>query len=95
MSQNQMTCPLTGNSVEFTKSSNAINYELIIAGNDVIINLCPSCFKNVDFKNTYHLVVGLIANKNFPYLSFVKLNSCGNYHLFISKQSLTQKSFNV
>lgn len=81
MSQNQMTCPLTGVSVEFTKSSNSINYELIIAGNDVTINLCTSCFKNKDFKDTYHLVAGLIANKKFPYLSFVKLNSCTNRNI--------------
>lgn len=81
MSQNQMTCPLTGVSVEFTKYSNSINYELTIAGNDVTINLCPNCFKNIDFKDTNHLVAGLIANKKFPYLSFVKLNTCKNQNI--------------
>lgn len=76
-----MICPLTGNSVEFTKYSNSINYDLTIAGNDVTINLCPSCFKNIDFKDTYHLVAGLIANKKWSDLSFVKLNSCTNTNI--------------
>lgn len=76
MSQNQMSCPLTGEQVNYSRSSNFFSYDLEFLENRVEIFLCDNCHNKISSKDSSHIIKGLIANNKWPKRSFVKLNSC-------------------
>lgn len=77
--ENIIDCPLTGEEVRSSTSSNTLSYDLTIERNTVEIFFCHGCMSKIGNLGDYQYIFkGLIANKKFPERAFIRHKECTN-----------------